>query len=134
MLLKLLPAGIAAILVALPLTAQSETVTEAPKTPEELLTEFRTSPDPAVRTSAFDRLVTLGDEMVTALKGDVNGILMKGEKAYADLLVPKIRAEHLYRLATLTDEQVRHIVRTRRFWKDYLLNGGGRENFRLGLR
>lgn len=93
----------------------------------EALKIFRTSLDPEARRSAFERLVVADP---AALKAVVDPVLAEAERAYAALLPSRIRAAHLERLGALTDEQVRKVLATRRLWKEYLLHGGDRENFR----
>lgn len=102
----------------------------APASPAELLKSFRGSPDPGVRRSAFERLIARDPAAAATLKAVVDPVLAEGERSYAALLAPRIRAAYLERLGSLGEEQVRKVLATRRHWKDYLLHGGDREDFR----
>jgi hypothetical protein len=95
-----------------------------------LLSGFRKAEDRDGRKALFDEMVALGPKAAEFVKPVIDLRLNESEQSYARTLEPKIRAAYFKRLGELTDQQVRHVQSTRRFWKDYLLNGGGREDFR----
>lgn len=103
--------------------------TRAAPSAADRMKQFRTSPEREVRAAAFESLIAGGGAPATALKGIVDAVLVEGERAYTALLASRIRAAYLDRLGSLSDEQVRKVLATRRFWKDYLLHGGDREQF-----
>jgi hypothetical protein len=109
--------------------AQEAGATRTPRTPAEWLKQFRTSGERDLRAAAFEHLAAGDAAAVTALKGVVDAILAEGERSYAALLAPRIRAAHLERLGNLTEDQVRKVLAMRRLWKEYLLEGGDREKF-----
>jgi hypothetical protein len=94
------------------------------------ISDFTRAADPAGRRAAFDKLIAMGPDMARSLNAIIDAKLGEFEKRTSALLAPKVRAAYLKRLAELTDEQIQLVVKTRRFWKDYLLHGGGRERFR----
>ncbi|MHC4250935.1 MAG: hypothetical protein ACYS9X_17550, partial [Planctomycetota bacterium] len=95
-----------------------------------LLSGFREAEDRDGRKALFEEIIALGPRAAQFVRPVIDLRLAEAEKGYAKVLEPKIRAAYLKRLGELTDEQIGHIQNTRRFWKDYLLNGGGREDFR----
>ncbi|MHC4200940.1 MAG: hypothetical protein ACYSU0_13185 [Planctomycetota bacterium] len=115
----------------------SKPAVEGPKLTREqakqlrtLLEGFRQAEDQAGRKALFDEMIGLVPSAVTIVKPVIDRNLNEAEQKYIKILAPKIRAAYLKRLSELTDEQVLLVQGTRRFWKDYLLNGGGREDFR----
>jgi hypothetical protein len=95
-----------------------------------LLEDFGEAGEQASRRAHFDEIVTSGRAVTAIVNQIVDRNLNEAEQKYIKVLTPKIRAAYLARLSELTDEQILLVQNTRRFWKDYLLNGGGREDFR----
>ncbi|MBI1374337.1 MAG: hypothetical protein GC159_16595 [Phycisphaera sp.] len=104
---------------------------DSSKPPRALMADFSAASDASARKAALDAILAGGDEKtIRAIAKVVDSKLTGQEKKYADLLAPKIRDAYLKRLAGLSDEQVLLVVKTRRMWKGYLLNGGDIEGFR----
>ncbi|MHC5058014.1 MAG: hypothetical protein ACYTKD_25415, partial [Planctomycetota bacterium] len=95
-----------------------------------LLGGFREAEGRDGRKALFEEITALGPRAAQFVRPVVDLRLAEAEKGYAKVLEPRIREAYLKRLGELTDEQIGHIQNTRRFWRDYLLNGGGREDFR----
>ena len=95
-----------------------------------LFNDFRKAEDQAGRKVLFDEIIALGRAAAVIAGPVIDRNLNEAEQKYIKILGPKIRAAYLGRLGGLTDQQILHVQNTRRLWKDYLLHGGGRANFR----
>ncbi|MBI1335732.1 MAG: hypothetical protein GC164_02085 [Phycisphaera sp.] len=98
---------------------------------KSLAAQFISAGDADARKAVFDQIISSNDQpTLRAVGRDIEGKLTKLEKVYSDMLGPRVHDAYLKRLGTLTDEQVRLVVATRRLWKSYLLNGGDIKTFR----
>lgn len=95
----------------------------------ELTAELQKAKTAEARGDLFARIIALGPDAAKIVKPYVDAQVRTHDRKYIQLLTGYIRGAYLKHLATLTDEQIYQVQRTRRLWKHYLLTTASQHDF-----